>query len=150
MRNQKYIFFSQINIIIFSLLYRLLIFSISKSNNFYFPHIRNPINNYTLMLDEKFLSFLSFEHTKPLAYFLKDYILYKINPSKFYLSNFIFVSILDIVAVLIYYRIIKRIISSPKISFISSALLSIAFVSWEYWRTSSHYDHLNIFIFERL
>ena len=147
MSNQKFKFFTQTNILFFSIMYRVLIFSISKNNNFYFPHIKQSINPYTKMLDEKFLSFLSFEHTKPLAFFIKDYILFNINPSKLYFSNFILISVLNIFAVLIYYRIILKITAMPKLTFLLSSLLSISFVTWEYWRSSSHYDHLNIFIF---
>ena len=140
---EKNKFFSQKNIILVSFLYRIFIFLLSKKEIVYL----HKINSYNLMLEEKFLSFLNFEHTKPLAFFIKDYILSKIYPSNLEISNFFLISIVDIIAVLIYYRIILRITRLPKQSFLFASLLSISFVSWEYWRNASHFDHLNIFIF---
>ena len=131
------------NLIFLSFLYRVLIFLSSKDNSF----LSRKNNTYTEMLDNNFLSFISYEHTKPILFFLKDFLAFKIYPYNYTLINFLIISFLDVIAVLIYYQIILKISGNLKVAFLSSTLLSLSFVTWEYWRESSHYDHLNIFLF---
>ncbi len=130
-------------LILISFFYRVLIFLCSKEN----PFITRKINSYTEMLDNYFLSFISYEHTKPILFFFKDYLAFKIYPYNYSLINLLIISVLDIISVLIYYQLILKISGNLKNSLIISILLSFSFVTWEYWREASHYDHLNIFLF---
>lgn len=135
--------FSDRFVIFLSIFYRIIILFLVRGDNFF----KLKINNYTSMLDENFSSFINFEHTKPLVFFYKDFLAYKIYPYNYSFVNFILICVLDLIAVLIYYKLIVEITNSRKLASLFSILLSFSFVTWEYWREASHYDHLNIFIF---
>ena len=131
-----------INLIIFSISYRIIIF-FSNGNLFQLEN-KTP---YTDMLENNFTSFLFREHTKPLITYLRDFISFNIYKFNYTLPNLIFLSFLDIIAAFIYSKLIYKFTNSYILKNIGGFLLSIAFVTWEYWWQSSHFDHLSIFLF---
>ena len=103
---------------------------------------------YIQALNENFFEYFIFFHTKPIGVIIRDKIsLLLFNDIIF--GNFLILSLLNIITVLLVYKIFRLIGLKKAISIFVCVLVSCNFSYWEYWRfpLGGHFDHLNPFLF---
>jgi len=126
-----------------SFIYRYIIFIFYGHETFY----GNPEDIYVKIVYDKFLSVLSYEHTKPLTRLIQDYIAISIFNDNFKFGNLIILSFLNILVASIVFKLCCAVTSKIKLSIALATALSFSLVTWEYWRQASHFDHLFVPIF---
>lgn len=103
-------------------------------------------SSYYFALSEHFIDYVYHAHTKPIGSHLRDFIslTYFGNIT---LGNFILTSVSSVISSVMIYLLLKTLRLGNGTAFFSGLLFSLGIIGWEYWRTASHFDHLNVFLF---
>jgi hypothetical protein len=104
------------------------------------------VKPYLEALNNHFLEYLFFFHTKPIGIVLYHK-LSLLLVGNIYTGSFLFTSILNCFACLLMFKSLSEFKVNKFLGLLASINFSIATLAWEYWRSSSHFDHPNIFIF---
>ena len=100
---------------------------------------------YSMAIQEHFFNFVYYFHTKPIGVPIRDFISMNIF-GNIQIGNFVFTSILDCFATILIYVLLIRLKTQNIFAFLLGIVWSLGLISWEYWRQSSHFDHLNVFL----
>lgn len=103
---------------------------------------------YITAIKDHLLEYLLYFHTKPIGTIFRDALsLALFGSENIALGNLIFTSILDCFATAFVFLTLISLRIPALFAFLLSILWSVALIAWEYWRLSSHFDHLNVFLF---
>ncbi len=108
--------------------------------------VRPIISPYELAITEHFIEYVLYLHTKPIGSVIRDFLALRLF-GHMALGNLIITSCADVLTSVFIYAILRLLSINRKVALISAVLFSLSMIGWEYWRLSSHFDHLNIFCF---
>lgn len=111
--------------------------------------VRSISSPYELAITDHLIEYVLYLHTKPVGSVFRDILSVRLF-GHMALGNLVITSCADVLTSVFIYATLRMVSIHCKVSLISGILFSLAMICWEYWRLSSHFDHLNVVCFGML